>query len=135
MYTVRREVLFSYGHRLLSYEGKCARLHGHNGRLVVTLAAEKLDPAGMVVDFVEIKNAIVRWIEETLDHRMVLSHEDPAVAALEAIREPIYVVDFNPTAENLARHLFERLREEGLPVIEVALEETPNCAATYRPTG
>lgn len=132
MYTVRREVIFSYGHRLLDYEGKCSRLHGHNGKLVVSLAAEQLDQSGMVVDFVEIKSAIVRWIEETLDHRLVLHRDDPAVKPLQAIGETIYIVDFNPTAENLARHILEHLREVGLPVVEVALDETPNCSATYR---
>ncbi len=135
MFRITREVTFSYGHRLLRYEGKCARLHGHNGRLRVTLGAQDLNAAGMVVDFVDVKLALAGWLEETLDHRMILNREDPAVVQLEAIGEPLCVVDFNPTAENLARYVFERLRELGLPVIEIELRETDGCAAAYAPGG
>lgn len=135
MYTVTRELSFSYGHRLLQHEGKCGRIHGHNGRLRVTLASEKLDPAGMVVDFFDIKKALSGWIDGTLDHRLILQHEDPAVAALQGIGEAIVVVDFPPTSENLARHILEHLRKAGLPVVEVNLEETDNCSASYRAPG
>ncbi len=132
MYKVTREARFSYGHRLMNYKGKCARLHGHNGRLRVTLAAERLDDSGMVVDFQEIKRMVSRWIEETLDHRMILRRDDPIVAALEAIGESLYIVDFNPTAEQIAKHVFDHLVSAGLPVVEVALDETKNCSASYR---
>lgn len=131
MYTVTRELTFSYGHRLLNYEGKCARLHGHNGRLSVTLAASTLDAAGMVVDFIDIKKALAQWIDETLDHRMILHKDDPAVGALRAVGESLQVVDFNPTAENIARFVHEHLRSAGMPVVQVSLQETENCSATY----
>ncbi|MBM3286244.1 MAG: 6-carboxytetrahydropterin synthase [Candidatus Eisenbacteria bacterium] len=133
MFEITREVSFSYGHRLLGHEGKCARLHGHNGRLRVALAAERLGPTGMVVDFGAVKGIVRDWLAETLDHRLVLRERDPAVAALRAIGEPIYVVDFDPTAENLARHIYEGLLRLGLPVVAVSLDETEECAATYRP--
>ena len=48
MFQVTREIDFCYGHRLLNYEGKCKYLHGHNGRVVITIEAEKLDHRGMV---------------------------------------------------------------------------------------
>lgn len=135
MYRITREISFSYGHRLLRYKGKCARLHGHNGRLRVVLAAENLDTAGMVVDFVDVKHSLAMWLDGTLDHRLILHREDPAVAPLQAIGEDIYVVDVNPTAENLARHIFECLLATGLPVVEVCLQETESCSATYIPEG
>ena len=133
MYRVTREVCFSYGHRLLQHEGKCGRLHGHNGRIRITLASETLDMAGMVVDFLDIKRLVTQWVEENLDHRMILDRDDPAVAALQALGEPLCVVDFNPTAENLARHVFQHLRSIGLPVAEVLFEETANCSASFSP--
>lgn len=134
MYRITREFRFSYGHRLLGYEGKCARIHGHDGILRVTLARTGLDRTGMVVDFGEVKERVGGWIDENLDHRLLLHRDDPAVAALRAIDEPIVTVDFNPTAENLARHVYESIRSvTSLPVIEVTLEETPNCSAGYRP--
>lgn len=133
MFRITREVSFSYGHRLFPYQGKCARLHGHNARLQVTLASTQLDEGGMVRDFADVKVALARWLDETLDHRLVLHRDDPAVAALRAIGEEICVVDWNPTAENLARHICENLRKLGLPVVEVHLHETENCSATYLP--
>ncbi len=72
MFTVSREIDFCYGHRLLGYAGKCCHLHGHNGRAVLVFAAAELDAAGMVLDFSEIKRVISGWIDEHLDHRMVL---------------------------------------------------------------
>jgi len=131
MYRITREVCFSYGHRLLHHEGKCGRLHGHNGRLRITLASETLDAAGMVVDFLDIKRLVTQWVEENLDHRMILNRDDPAVAALQALGEPLCVVGFNPTAENLARHVFQHLRTINLPVAEVLFEETANCSASF----
>ncbi len=131
MYTVTRELSFSYGHRLLNHEGKCARLHGHNGRLRVTLAAPDLDGVGMVVDFIDIKKTLAHWIDETLDHRMILHRDDPAARALRALGEPLHEVDFNPTAENIARLVHDHLRAAGLPVVQVSLEETESCSAAY----
>jgi 6-pyruvoyltetrahydropterin/6-carboxytetrahydropterin synthase len=133
MYTVTRELTFSYGHRLLQYSGKCARLHGHNGRLRVTLSSESLDAVGMVVDFFDIKKTLSSWIDEHLDHWMILHEDDPATAALRKLGEPLTVVSFNPTAENLARHVFDYLKSAGMPVVEVRLEETDSCAASYAP--
>jgi 6-pyruvoyltetrahydropterin/6-carboxytetrahydropterin synthase len=135
MFRITREVSFSYGHRLFAYEGKCSRLHGHNGRLRVTLASGRLDEAGMVLDFAEVKDALGRWLEETLDHRLILHRDDPVVAALRAIGEEVYAVDWNPTAENIARHVCDHLKSLGLPVVEVEMHETDNCSASYAPGG
>ena len=133
MYEVTRELAFCYGHRLLQYEGKCAWLHGHNGTAVLTLAAADLDALDMVADFQVIRAGLGGWIDAELDHRMILRRDDPVLPALLDLGEPVYVVDFNPTAEALARLLFEKARELGLPVTAVRLCETPTCAATYRP--
>ncbi len=133
MFRITREVSFCYGHRLFPYEGKCARLHGHNARLQVTLASGRLDEAGMVQDFADVKGALGRWLDSTLDHRLVLHRDDPATAALRGIGEEVYAVDWNPTAENLARHICESLMALGLPVVEVRLHETDNCSASYVP--
>ncbi|MGD0384007.1 MAG: 6-carboxytetrahydropterin synthase, partial [Thermoguttaceae bacterium] len=70
MFRVSREINFCYGHRLLNYEGKCRHLHGHNGRVIITVKAAALDDCGMVLDFNDIKTVVSRWIDENLDHRM-----------------------------------------------------------------
>jgi 6-pyruvoyltetrahydropterin/6-carboxytetrahydropterin synthase len=71
------------------------------------------------------------WIDENLDHRMILQRSDPAVVALRAMDEPLYLMDVNPTAENIARLIFEVARERGFPVVDVRLWETPGCCARY----
>jgi len=132
MYYVTREIDFCYGHRLLDYAGKCRHLHGHNGKAVIVIESPTLDPRGMVLDFSDIKREISRWIDEHLDHRMILRADDPAVPVLRDLGEPLYVVDVNPTAENIARIIFDMTCEHGFPIVEARLWETPHCYATYR---
>ena len=134
MFLVTREIDFCYGHRLLNYDGKCRFLHGHNGRAAISLGGEGLDSRGIVIDFSEIKRVISRWIDETLDHRMILHRDDPIVPVLRDMGEPMHVIDVNPTAENIARLIYEFAAENGFPVTQVLLWETPHCFATYRAT-
>jgi 6-pyruvoyltetrahydropterin/6-carboxytetrahydropterin synthase len=132
MFCVTRELTFCYGHRLLHYDGKCRHLHGHNGRAVITLAAPSLDALGMVVDFARLKHVVGGWIDESLDHKMLLHRDDPVLPLLRQQGEPVYVLDVNPTAENIARLIFEYTAGQGFPVVEVQLWETESCYATYR---
>ncbi|MEX0704573.1 MAG: 6-carboxytetrahydropterin synthase [Planctomycetales bacterium] len=132
MFRVTQSIDFCYGHRLLEYAGKCKSLHGHNGRAVIVMEGERLDARGMLVDFSDIKNALRTWIDDELDHRMILRHDDPVLPALRAQGEPLYVIPDNPTAENIARLIYEHAREQGFPVVEVSLWETPRSFATYR---
>jgi len=131
VFRVTKHIEFCYGHRLLNYEGKCRHLHGHNGRVEVRIEMDKLDARGMVYDFSEIKEAIKNWIDETLDHRMLLHKEDPILPMLKQRGELFYVMDANPTAENIAKLIFDHARSKGLPVVEVELWETPTSSASY----
>jgi 6-pyruvoyltetrahydropterin/6-carboxytetrahydropterin synthase len=132
MFRVTREIDFCYGHRLLDYDGKCKFLHGHNGRAVITIESPRLDERGMVFDFAEIKRVVSNWIDENLDHRMILRRDDPARQPLEKLGEPLYLVDVNPTAENIARLIFDYAKGQHIPIVEVRLWETPRCFATYQ---
>jgi 6-pyruvoyltetrahydropterin/6-carboxytetrahydropterin synthase len=132
MYRVTRELFFCYGHRLLNYEGKCRYLHGHNGKAVITLEAPDLDQLGMVMDFTQIKQVMQTWLDNTLDHKMLLRRDDPVIPHLQQIGEPFHVLDVNPTAENIARLIFDYAKRQGFPVVEVCLWETENSFATYR---
>ena len=131
MYRVTREISFCYGHRLLDYDGKCRHLHGHNGRVVITLEAPALDPLGMVMDFSRIKRVVSGWIDETLDHKMVLHQDDPVLPFLRQQGEPVFVMSANPTAENITRLIYDFVAGQGFPVVEVRLWETETCYATY----
>lgn len=134
MFQVTREIRFCYGHRLLNYEGKCRHLHGHNGRAVITLETPTLDELGMVVDFSAIKRTVSAWIDANLDHRMILHKDDPVLPTLKAQSEPVLVLDVNPTAENIAKLIFDHVRAQGFPVVEVKLWETDDSFASYRRT-
>ena len=134
MFQVTRQIDFCYGHRLLDYDGKCKFLHGHNGRAIITIESAALDRLGMVMDFGEIKDVVSRWIDDNLDHRMILNREDPAIAVLEKLGEPMYLIDENPTAENIAKLIFDFAEGRGYPVSKVDLWETRSCYASYQRT-
>ncbi len=132
MYHVTTIIDFSYGHRLLNYEGKCRHLHGHNGRVEIELASATLDQREMVRDFGEVKHAIKTWIDDTFDHKMLLRHDDPALPALRQLGESLCIVRTNPTAETIAKLIFDQAKHLGFPVIAVRLWETEHSFATYR---
>jgi 6-pyruvoyltetrahydropterin/6-carboxytetrahydropterin synthase len=132
MYKVTKEMHFCYGHRLMQYEGKCRVPHGHNAKVAIDLMAEALDPLGMVIDFTDIKRVIQGWIDSTMDHRMVLRQDDPLAKLLQEMGEPCLIVKQNPTAESLARMIFDYAVSRGFPVVEVRFWETPDSYATYR---
>ena len=132
MFRVTREIEFCYGHRLLNYAGKCRYLHGHNGIAIITIEGPDLDDRGMLVDFSDIKSAVSTWIDDNLDHRMILCDRDPALPFLQQLQEPLYVLDENPTAETIARLIYRQAVKFGFPVKEVSLWETPKAFATYR---
>jgi 6-pyruvoyltetrahydropterin/6-carboxytetrahydropterin synthase len=131
MYSVTKRIDFCYGHRLLDYDGVCKHPHGHNAVAEIEVRTETLDKRNMVVDFTDIKQRVKSWIDRELDHRMILRRDDPLVAALEKLGEPVYLLESNPTVERIARLLFDISREQGLPVSRVTVWETPSSWATY----
>lgn len=132
MFEVTKEIRFCYGHRLLNYDGKCRHLHGHNGRAVISLASPSLDHLGMVADFSLIKRVIGGWIDLHLDHKMLLHKDDPLLPTLRQLNEPVFLLEVNPTAENIAKLIFDFARGQGFPVLEVKLWETDDAFAAYR---
>lgn len=133
MYKVTEIVEFCYGHRLLRYKGKCAHLHGHNGRVEIELASSSLNDQSMVADFSDIGRIVKEWIDQNLDHRMLLHRDDPFVAVLRKHDEPVFLMDCDPTAEAIARLIFEYAASQGLKVSEVRVWETPGSIASYAP--
>ena len=78
--------------------------------------------------------AQVRQVDETLDHKMLLHCDDPVIPELRRQGEPFVELDVNPTAENIARLIYDRTAAAGFPVVEVTLWETETSFATYRGT-
>ena len=133
MYCVTKRLDFCYGHRLLNHDGVCRHLHGHNAMVEVDVASDMLDERDMVVDFADIKRVLKAWIDRELDHKMILRHDDPLVEVLRAQGEPVYTIEHNPTAERLAKLIFETALTLGLDVTAVRVWETPGSCASWAP--
>lgn len=139
-YEITRTLEFDAAHRVRQHESKCRTLHGHRYKVEVTAWARELDAIGRVIDFSVIKEKLGAWIDTHWDHATILMITDPLVKALQNDQEamkPPFVVAWNPTAENMARFLFnkasELLNDSGLEVTRVVVWETPNCRATWEP--
>lgn len=122
MFEVTIEETFAAGHALRNYHGRCENVHGHNYRCQVTLEGAGLDSAGLLVDFVELKKS-VHAVLDRLDHQWL--NDLPPFDVL------------NPSAENIARHIFEEVGRtlnppSGVRVTSVRLWETDTASATYR---
>jgi 6-pyruvoyltetrahydropterin/6-carboxytetrahydropterin synthase len=128
---VKKVIEFCYGHRLLNYDGKCRNLHGHNGQIEIEMNASALDALGMVIDFGDINDIAKGWVDTHLDHKMLLHRHDPIAKVLKDYGEQLYLMDGNPTAENIAKLIFRELRALGLQVSRVSLWETPSACAIY----
>lgn len=100
--TVSKIHRFSYGHKLTGHQGACKNYHGHNAKVVLTVERDDLDNNGMVIDFGIIKKTLCKWIDDHWDHKFLIKDGDPS-----AIHDEMTRVDFNPTAENMARYLLE----------------------------
>jgi len=131
MYSVTKRIDFCYGHRLLDYDGICKHPHGHNAVVEIEVRTGTLDNRNMVCDFSDIKRIVKGWIDEELDHKMILRHDDPLVPSLRSLGEPIYIVDSNPTVERIARLIYDHATGAGLPVVRVKVWETPTSFAEY----
>lgn len=116
-FRITKEFHFSASHVLygLPNDHPCGRLHGHNYRVEVELTATDLDPVGFVQDYGALK-PISAFIDGVLDHR----HLNEAITG-------------NPTAENLARVLFDAFRRQFPMLSAVRVSETPKTWAEYRP--
>lgn len=132
MYTVTKEIHFCYGHRLIHYEGKCRNLHGHNARAQVELHSESLDKRGMVYDFHDIGRVMKTWIDDVLDHKLLLHQDDPIIPDLKAKKEVFYTMPINPTAEALAKLIYDYAVSQKFPVHSVTVWETESSFATYK---
>ncbi len=115
MYEVKVTRDFAAAHRVEDYPGNCERLHGHNWKVEVIVRTEKLDGLGMVIDFRKLKEITERALEP-LDHNYL--NETPPFD------------EVNPTAENIARYLYDVIARE-VDVSRVNVFETETSMASY----
>lgn len=124
MFELTVDISFSAAHKIEGHPGPCARLHGHNYRAVITVAGDRLNHLGMLIDFGELKQTCAEVIAP-LDHSFL--NELPPFA------------DTNPTAEAIARHLYRGLSaalqaelQADIHVARVTVYESDRSAATYQ---
>ncbi len=128
-----RRIEFDAGHRVIGHQHKCKYLHGHRYVLEITAMSSKLNKLGMVVDFGELKNIIKDWIDDNLDHNVILHQDDKILGDFIAKEtgQNIYYLKSNPTAENIALHLKSDIipklfSKNSFDIVKLKLFETPN---------
>jgi 6-pyruvoyltetrahydropterin/6-carboxytetrahydropterin synthase len=131
MYSVTKRLHFCYGHRLLDYDGVCKHPHGHNAMAEIEIRTDVLDSRNMVCDFGDIKRIVKAWIDREIDHKMILRRDDPLVKPLQDLKEPMFLIDSNPTVEQIAKLIFDYARDQGFHVVRVRVWETPSSFASY----
>lgn len=108
MYRVKKRLEIAGAHKLsLDYESKCSNIHGHNWIVEIYIQSKDLDCNGMIMDFTHIK----KEIRDALDHKYIND-----------------VVQVNPTAENIARWICEKLGEK---CYKVTVQESEGNVAEY----
>ncbi len=119
-YILEVEDFFSSAHNLRDYGGKCENLHGHNWKVRVYVSGEKLDNSGMLLDFKILKKEL-RRITDYLDHKY-LNEIEP-------------FDKINPSSENIAKFIFEKLQEAlsryNVAVEKVTVYESEGTGASY----
>lgn len=117
MYTIRKEFHFSASHILrgLPEDHPCSRLHGHNYIVTVELMALNLDSVGFVTDYRALE-PMKKWLDDHFDHKH-LNDEMP----------------LNPTAERMAKFLYELWIDQFPQLYAVEIRETPKTSARYEP--
>ena len=124
MFEVTVEETFAAGHSLRGYRGKCENVHGHNYKVRVVVEGERLNAAGLLFDFAELRRRMKEVIG-ALDHRF-LNDLPP-------------FTEINPSAENIARYFYQQLSQQlapspnGARLREVVVFESDTTTATYRP--
>lgn len=118
-WTLSKEFRFEASHQLPSHDGKCARLHGHSWRGLVTVQGERLETEGskqgMVMDYADIKKALAPLLSDYLDHHH--------------LNDTLQVQ--NPTSEVVAKWIYDKLEQSGLNVSSVRIDETCTSRCVY----
>lgn len=132
MFTIKKIFEFCYAHRLHGYPGQCGNIHGHTAKVEVSCNVKDLKESGMAIDFKVISKKVGDWIDENLDHRLILDKKDPIVKKIKESGEDVCELDSPPSAENLAKIIFNAVKDLGFPVSKVAFWESPNSVAKYK---
>ncbi len=116
MYKLKVEADFSSAHNLRGYKGKCEELHGHNWKVELYVGNKDLDKTGMVLDFKFLKENLNKVLDK-LDHKY--------------LNEIDYFKKINPTSENIAKYIYDRLKNKVPGLISITVWESDKARAMY----
>ena len=139
MITSTRRIEFDAAHRVMNHESKCKMLHGHRYVVEASFTANELDKLGRIIDFGAIKDVLGKWIDDNLDHNVILNKKDRELGEkiISITGQKIYYMKNNPTAENIADHLLNDICPKlfikyQAKCTEIKVFETPNCYSISR---
>jgi len=115
MFEVEKIFSFEAGHTLEHHKGLCSKPHGHSYTIKVAVRRENLSKEGMVIDFGDIAAIVKPMIENYFDHCW--------------LNESLQMED--PTAEHMAKWIFDYLKPKLEGLYRVSVHETQNCSASY----
>jgi 6-pyruvoyltetrahydropterin/6-carboxytetrahydropterin synthase len=120
LYELTVETTFSAAHQLRGYKGKCEKMHGHNWKVHVNVAAEQLNDIDVAIDFHDLKRLTNETIAP-LDHSY--------------LNDIFPFTEKNPSSENIARWIFDTMKKklgnENVRLTAVTVWESENASATY----
>lgn len=138
MHKIAKEFSFDMAHMLDGHDGKCQNLHGHTYKLQVEVTGELVESgakSGMVIDFSDLKAVVKREILDKMDHAFIFDstseRECQVAELLTSLNSKNFGIPMRTTAENMAKYMFDRLQEAGLPVSLIRLWETPTSYCEY----
>ncbi len=152
MFSIKKEIVWEMGHRLMNHPGKCANLHGHSYKAIFVIEGDIVEETGMVLDFYHF-GVLKEHIDKKYDHAFMFNIDDPIYKLLTSTSQrswemKIALLNGEPTAENIARRLFceavpllastQAMQQNTGPKLkecrlrEVIVYETATCYASYR---
>lgn len=141
---ITKEIEIDMAHRVPNHKSKCKNLHGHRYKIEVgvddKVIVESGSSEGMVIDFGDLKETMIRVLDKEFDHNSIFYIDDPIVPGIGELLIPNqdkipYFVKFIPTAENLAEYWFDlmkqALQQVNIKIKHVKVWETPTSTAIY----
>lgn len=140
--TITRKCTFDSGHRVMNERMKCFNLHGHTYICKLTFEFNEMHDIGYAIDFKEIKRIGCQWIDDILDHGMILNpHDTTVIKCAKDTNSKLWLMSLNgtdycnPSAENISKEIFLAMKIlfsefHNLKIKKVKLWETPNCSVT-----
>lgn len=137
MYHLTAEASFDSAHFLFGHQGKCSNLHGHRWRIIAKISGDTLqesgDKSGMLMDFSDFKREL-HTLADSLDHALLVERGTLRLSTMDALEGEgfeIITLPFRPTAENLAKYLYDCMKELFFPIHSMTVYETPDNCASY----